>query len=38
MQILPGVLSAGEWARRTGADMLAALILGYDAGAASGQR
>jgi len=36
MQILPGVLSAGEWGRRTGADMLAALILGYDAGARLG--
>src|SRR5258708_2454467 len=31
MQILPGVLSVGEWARRTGSDMLAALILGEDA-------
>src|SRR5712671_826950 len=36
MQILPGVLSAGEWGRRTGGDMLAALILGYDAGARLG--
>jgi 2-methylcitrate dehydratase PrpD len=36
MQILPGVLSAGEWERRTGSDMLAALILGYDAGARLG--
>ena len=36
MQILPGVLSAGEWGRRTGSDMLAALILGYDAGARLG--
>lgn len=36
MQILPGVLSAGEWGQRTGADMLAALILGYDAGARLG--
>src|SRR5712671_1675855 len=36
MQILPGVLSAGEWGRRTGADMLAALILGYDVGARLG--
>src|ERR1700682_3494216 len=36
MQILPGVLSVGEWARSTGRDMLAALILGYDAGARLG--
>jgi 2-methylcitrate dehydratase PrpD len=36
MQILPGVLSIGEWGRRTGRDMLAALILGYDAGARLG--
>jgi 2-methylcitrate dehydratase PrpD len=36
MQILPGVLSVGEWARSTGCDMLAALILGYDAGARLG--
>jgi 2-methylcitrate dehydratase PrpD len=36
MQILPGVLSAGEWGRRSGGDMLAALILGYDAGARLG--
>src|SRR5882757_7985249 len=36
MQILPGVLSAGEWGRRTGSDILAALILGYDAGARLG--
>ena len=36
MQILPGVLSAGEWGRRNGSDMLAALILGYDAGARLG--
>lgn len=36
MQILPGVLSTGEWGRRNGADMLAALILGYDAGARLG--
>src|SRR5258707_5064240 len=36
MQILPGVLSAGEWGRRAGGDMLAALILGYDAGARLG--
>ena len=33
MQILPGVLSVGEWGRCSGRDMLAALILGYDAGA-----
>src|SRR5258708_21666029 len=33
MQILPGVLSVGEWMRLPGRDMLAALILGYDAGA-----
>jgi 2-methylcitrate dehydratase PrpD len=36
MQILPGVLSVGEASRRSGADMLAALILGYDAGARLG--
>src|SRR5713226_7084371 len=36
MQILPGLLSAGEWGRRTGGNMLAALILGYDAGARLG--
>jgi len=33
MQILPGVLSVGEWAQSTGREMLTALILGYDAGA-----
>jgi 2-methylcitrate dehydratase PrpD len=36
MQILPGVLAVGEASRRSGADMLAALILGYDAGARLG--
>jgi 2-methylcitrate dehydratase PrpD len=36
MQILPGVLSVGEATRATGRDMLAALILGYDAGARLG--
>src|SRR5258706_3369762 len=36
MQILPGVLASGEAARRSGRDMLAALILGYDAGARLG--
>ncbi len=36
MQILPGVLSVGEASARSGADMLAALILGYDAGARLG--
>src|SRR6516162_7264367 len=36
MQILPGVLSVGEWRRSSGRDMLAALILGYDAGARLG--
>jgi 2-methylcitrate dehydratase PrpD len=36
MQILPGVLSVGEWGRSTGRDMLAALILGYDVGARLG--
>jgi len=36
MQILPGLLSVGEWARSNGRDMLAALILGYDAGARLG--
>ena len=33
MQILPGVLAVGEWAQASGSEMLAALILGYDAGA-----
>src|SRR5437868_11762756 len=33
MQILPGVLSVGERERSAGRDTLAALILGYDAGA-----
>ena len=33
MQILPGVLAVGEWARASGSEMLAALILGYDVGA-----
>lgn len=33
MQILPGVLSVGEWAQSAGRDMLTALIVGYDAGA-----
>ena len=33
MQILPGVLAVGEWAQTSGREMLAALILGYDAGA-----
>ena len=33
MQILPGVLAVGEWAKAGGREMLAALILGYDAGA-----
>jgi 2-methylcitrate dehydratase PrpD len=33
MQILPGVLGSGESERSSGRDMLAALILGYDAGA-----
>lgn len=36
MQILPGVLGVGEASGRSGADMLAALILGYDAGARLG--
>jgi 2-methylcitrate dehydratase PrpD len=36
MQILPGLLGVGEWARRSGRDVLAALILGYDAGARLG--
>ena len=37
MQILPGVLSAGEWGRRSGGDMLAALIDGMnESGALSG--
>jgi 2-methylcitrate dehydratase PrpD len=36
MQILPGVLSVGEAGQRIGRDMLAALILGYDAGARLG--
>ncbi len=33
MQILPGLLSVGEWAHSSGRDMVTALILGYDAGA-----
>lgn len=33
MQILPGVLSVGEWAQSSGREMLVALIVGYDAGA-----
>ena len=33
MQVLPGVLAVGEQARRTGRDMLAALLLGYDVAA-----
>jgi 2-methylcitrate dehydratase PrpD len=36
MQILPGVLGAGQAGGRGGDDMLAALILGYDAGARLG--
>src|SRR5690348_15054513 len=36
MQILPGVLASGESGRASGRDMLAALILGYDAGARLG--
>ena len=36
LQILPGVLAVGEAGRRSGADMLAALILSYDAGARLG--
>jgi 2-methylcitrate dehydratase PrpD len=36
MQILPGILSVGEWGRTSGREMLAALILGYDAGARIG--
>jgi 2-methylcitrate dehydratase PrpD len=36
MQILPGVLATGEAGRASGRDMLAALILGYDAGARLG--
>jgi 2-methylcitrate dehydratase PrpD len=36
MQILPGVLSVGEANGRSGGDLLAALILGYDAGARLG--
>src|SRR5258705_1317564 len=36
MQIRPGVLASGESARTNGRDMLAALILGYDAGARLG--
>src|SRR5271165_1911200 len=30
MQVLPGVLAAGEHARRPGRELLAALLLGYD--------
>lgn len=36
MQILPGVLAVGEHAAATGRDMLAALLLGYDAAARLG--
>jgi 2-methylcitrate dehydratase PrpD len=36
MQILPGLLSVGEWERRSGREILSALILGYDAGARLG--
>jgi 2-methylcitrate dehydratase PrpD len=27
---VPGVVAVGEWAQRTGREMLTALILGYD--------
>jgi 2-methylcitrate dehydratase PrpD len=30
VQIVPGVLAAGEWAQSTGRDMLIAFIVGYD--------
>src|ERR1700737_793817 len=30
MQVLPGVLAVGEYARRPGRELLAALVLGYD--------
>src|ERR1043166_5757295 len=30
VQILPGVFAVGEWARRSGREMLTALIVGYD--------
>ena len=33
MQILPGVLSVGEWAQSRGRELLVALIVGYDFGA-----
>lgn len=33
MQVLPGVLAVGEQARRSGRDMLIALLLGYDVAA-----
>jgi 2-methylcitrate dehydratase PrpD len=33
MQIIPGVLAVGEWAKCSGREMLAAIILGYDLGA-----
>jgi 2-methylcitrate dehydratase PrpD len=33
MQVLPGVLAVGEQAASTGGEMLAALVLGYDAAA-----
>lgn len=33
MQILPGVLAVGEWARCTGREALTAFVLGYDFGA-----
>jgi 2-methylcitrate dehydratase PrpD len=30
VQAVPGVVAVGEWAQRTGREMLTALILGYD--------
>lgn len=36
MQILPGLLAVGEHAQSTGREMLAALVLGYDAAARLG--
>jgi len=33
MQVIPGVVAVGEWAQRSGRDMLAAIILGYEVGA-----
>lgn len=36
MQILPGILAVGEYARASGKELLAALVLGYDVAARLG--